>query len=50
LRNRLPQAQAVIAALQDLDKRIEEQKTEVKKDLVVELATKADGSICVLGC
>ena len=42
-----PKAQAVISALQDLDKRIEEQKTEVKKDLFVELATKAD--IAILG-
>jgi hypothetical protein len=37
-----PQAPPVIAILQELDTRIEQQKTEVKKDLFVELATKAD--------
>ena len=37
-----PQAHPVISALQALDKRIDEQRLEVKRDLLVELATNAD--------
>jgi hypothetical protein len=37
-----PQAPPVISALQSLDRRIDEQRLEVKRDLLVELATKAD--------
>lgn len=42
-----PQAEAVIAAFQELGDQIEQIKPEVKKDLVAELATKAD--IATLG-
>jgi chaperonin cofactor prefoldin len=36
------QAVPIISALQDLDRKIDSQKTAVKTDLLVELATKAD--------
>ena len=36
------QAEPIIAALQELDRKIDDQRTALKADLLVEIATKAD--------